>query len=199
MDDRLKETLSAMMDDQADELAVRRVLSHDDQGAVHRQWQRWQQIRDVLHDAPGTLASGSLQVDVRAAVRSSLTDAEPDETSGHSAPAGAVSIRTRSRRHERWRWSAVAMIGLGVLLGFGAGTGWDNLSGLNGDEWVSIQTGAPLHREQAMPEVVLQRLDQRQWEQLNRYLLEHAQNNGLGSGQGALGYARVASVTGSGY
>ena len=28
MDDRLKETLSAMMDDEADELSVRRLLSH---------------------------------------------------------------------------------------------------------------------------------------------------------------------------
>lgn len=198
MDDRLRETLSAMMDDQADELAVRRVLSHDDQAAVHRQWQRWQQIRDILHDAPGAGGAGSLQVDVRAAVHSSLAglDPSPAENAGKQ-PAGSDAVR--ARRHERWRWSAVAMIGLGVLLGFGAGTGWDTLSGPHGDQWVPIQAGTQVRVEQDMPEVVLQRLDERQWEQLNRYLLEHAQNNGLGSGQGALGYARVASVTGSGY
>ena len=34
MDDRLKETLSAMMDDEADELSVRRLLSHAEQDQV---------------------------------------------------------------------------------------------------------------------------------------------------------------------
>ena len=34
MDERLRETLSAMMDDEADELSVRRLLSHGDQEDV---------------------------------------------------------------------------------------------------------------------------------------------------------------------
>ena len=47
MDDRLKETLSAMMDDEADELSVRRLLSHAEQDQVRSQWQRWQQVRVI--------------------------------------------------------------------------------------------------------------------------------------------------------
>ncbi|HAP52178.1 MAG TPA: anti-sigma factor, partial [Marinobacter adhaerens] len=50
MDDRLRETLSAMMDDEADELSVRRLLSHDRQDEVRAQWQRWQDVRDLMHD-----------------------------------------------------------------------------------------------------------------------------------------------------
>lgn len=49
MDDRLRETLSAMMDDEADELAVRRLLSFSDQDEVRGQWQRWQHIHDLMH------------------------------------------------------------------------------------------------------------------------------------------------------
>lgn len=45
MDDRLRETLSAMMDDEADELSVRRLPSHGRQDEVCDQWQRWQQVR----------------------------------------------------------------------------------------------------------------------------------------------------------
>lgn len=185
MDDRLRETLSAMMDDQADELAVRRVLSHDDQEAVHKQWQRWQQIRDVVQDAPHAGAT----VDVREAVRQSLHD-DPEQSGDQPSV---------NRIRARWRWSAVAMISMGVLLGFGAGSGWDTLTSPHSDGLVSVRTAGPSDGMAHVPEVALQGLDERQWEQLSRYLLEHAQNNSVGTGQGAVGYARVTSVTGSGY
>ena len=66
MDDRLRETLSAMMDDQADELSVRRLLSHADQEQVRGQWQRWQTLRDVMRDDEPALHFG---LDVSAGVR----------------------------------------------------------------------------------------------------------------------------------
>ncbi|MEO9587180.1 MAG: sigma-E factor negative regulatory protein, partial [Marinobacter sp.] len=68
MDDRLKETLSAMMDDEADELSVRRLLSHAEQDQVRSQWQRWQQVRDLMHQ--GGVAPED--VDVSAGVRDAL-------------------------------------------------------------------------------------------------------------------------------
>ncbi|MEP2614726.1 sigma-E factor negative regulatory protein, partial [Marinobacter alexandrii] len=68
MDDRLRETLSAMMDDEADELSVRRLLSHSRQDEVCDQWQRWQQVRGLMHKNH-SLAEG---VDVSGAVREVL-------------------------------------------------------------------------------------------------------------------------------
>ncbi len=184
MDDRLRETLSAMMDNQADELAVRRVLSHDDQQSVRDQWQRWQRIRDAIHEAPST-SSG---IDVSAAVRTSLD--RPDEEGGAD-----VARKTIRRRHAPWRWSAVAMITLGVVVGFGVGSRWDVMSPPGADSLVPVQ--AEVSPE--VPEVALQGLDEQQWEQVSRYLLEHAQNNSVGAGQGAVGYARLTSVSGQGY
>ncbi|SFR75010.1 sigma-E factor negative regulatory protein RseA [Marinobacter daqiaonensis] len=186
MDDRLRETLSAMMDDQADELAVRRVLSHDDQEAVRDQWRRWQRIRDVIHDAP----SSHHGIDVGAAVRKNL-DQAPVQT--------RTADEELRRRHAPWRWSAVAMIGLGVALGFGAGSGWDSITGAGSDTLVPIQAQVPPGQNGVVPEVALQGLDERQWEQLSRYLLEHAQNNSVAAGQGAVGYARLTSVSGQDY
>ncbi|WP_417547107.1 sigma-E factor negative regulatory protein [Marinobacter segnicrescens] len=186
MDDRLRETLSAMMDDQADELAVRRVLSHHDQQAVREQWQRWQRIRDVIHEAP----HGDAGVDVRAAVRDSLDRA---------ADAEVVQRRTIRRRHAPWRWSAVAMIALGVAVGFGAGSGWEVMSEGSPDNLVPVQAQVPAAASGTVPEVAIQGLNERQREQISRYLLEHAQYNSIGAGHGALGYARVTSVSGQGY
>ena len=74
MDDRLRETLSAMMDDEADELSVRRLLSHDQQGDVRLQWQRWQRIRDLMHN--GHVPTDT--VDVSAGVRRVLAGRGPE-------------------------------------------------------------------------------------------------------------------------
>lgn len=188
MDDRLRETLSAMMDDQADELAVRRVLSHHDQQAVRDQWQRWQRVRDIIHETP----HGHAGVDVRAAVRASL-----DQPGAN----GAHHRRAIRRRHAPWRWSAVAMIALGVAVGFGAGSGWDVLSEPDADSLVPVQARVPASASGSgtVPEIALQRLDEHQREQISRYLLEHAQYNSVGAGQSAVGYARLTSVSGQGY
>lgn len=185
MDERLKETLSAMMDDQADELSVRRLFSHPDQQQVRSQWQRWQRVRDLMHD--GSLES----VDVSAGVRDTLAGRPTQAPSSPTAPASG-------RRLPVWRWPVAAMVAMALVLGFGAGAGW-NESELTPalmaqqDRAAGGITGA---ESGAIPEVALQGLNQDQWEHLSRYLLEHAQHSSLGAGPGSVGYARLTSVSG---
>ncbi|MCG7201121.1 anti-sigma factor [Marinobacter pelagius] len=189
MDDRLRETLSAMMDDEADELSVRRLLSHHDQAHVRDQWQRWQQVRDLMHSGH-TPAEG---VDVSASVRAAL-DGRSGVTPYRASARGATPVT-------RWRWPAVAMVAVALVVGFGAGAGWDSREG-------PAASVAPEVAAQSLPdetaatapvsEVTLQGLDEEQWEQMSQYLLEHAQHNSVGAGRGAVGYARVVSA-GNGY
>ncbi|MDY6814728.1 MAG: sigma-E factor negative regulatory protein [Pseudomonadota bacterium] len=189
MDDRLRETLSAMMDDEADELSVRRLLSHHDQARVRAQWQRWQQVRDLMHSGH-TPAEG---VDVSTHVRAALD--------GRSGSARQRTSAKGISPAARWRWPAVAMVAVALVVGFGAGAGWDSRED-------SAATGAPEMAAQSFPdkdaaaapvrEVALQGLDKEQWEQMSQYLLEHAQHNSVGAGRGAVGYARVVSA-GNGY
>lgn len=178
MDDRLKETLSAMMDDQADELSVRRVFSHSDQAEVRGQWQRWQQIRDLMQDN----ALVNAAADVSRPVRQALDEREQE-----------LPLQTARSPHGRkhLRWSAVAMVAVGVMAGFGLGVDWQN----GGTEAMVAVSGPPA--AMVVPEVALQGLDEQQWEHLSRYLLQHAQHNSVGAGRGAVGYARLASVSGS--
>lgn len=177
MDDRLKETLSAMMDDHADELSVRRVLTHNNQAQVRDQWQRWQQIRGLMQD--GALVNNV--ADASNPVRLALEE-ESGESPLHAEPSPRV------RRH--WRWSAVAMVLMGVVAGFGMGFDWQSTGA---DAMVAVSGPPPAT---TVPEVALQGLDEQQWEHLSRYLLEHAQHNSVGAGRGAVGYARLTSVSG---
>ncbi|BES72488.1 hypothetical protein RE428_35060 [Marinobacter nanhaiticus D15-8W] len=187
MDERLKETLSAMMDDQADELAVRRVLSQASKSEVRGQWHRWQQLRSLMHDERRDLAT----VDVSAAVRAELDDAPA------RAQLSDVPVRNTTARRSM-RWSAVAAVSLALLVGFGAGAQWGVPTGDGETALAAGVTGQAGQVDPAMgavPEIALQGLDEEQREQMSRYLLEHAQNNSVGMGYGTMGYARVASAS----
>lgn len=186
MDDRLRETLSAMMDDEADELSVRRLLSHERQDEVRGQWQRWQDVRDLMR-------GGQVQVhglDVSAAVR--------DRLDGRHSPATRPENDIEQRAGLRWHWPAVAMVAMALVVGFGAGAGWDS-SATATAQAVTAVAGEPSAPEQPVREVALQGLDEEQWEHMSRYLLEHAQHNSVGAGRGAVGYARLVSANAGGY
>jgi sigma-E factor negative regulatory protein RseA len=189
MDDRLRETLSAMMDDEADELAVRRLLSFSDQDEVRGQWQRWQQIHDLMHGTGAAADSVSPAADVSAGVWQRLDGGVP--ASEHRA------VKTIGR--QRWHWPAVAMIAMALVVGFGAGSGWQSAAE---PELIAAQASAEPNAAAtvaSVSEVSLQGLDDRQRQQIHRYLLEHAQHNSVGAGRGSVGYARLVSVDAEGY
>jgi len=186
MDDRLRETLSAMMDDEADELAVRRLLCFSDQDEVRGQWQRWQQIHDLMHGSGAAADSVSPAADVSAGVWQRLDGGVP--ASKHNA--------TESTSRQRWHWPAMAMIAMALVVGFGAGSGWQSAAD---PELIAAQTLVEPSSAATVSEVSLQSLDDRQRQQIHRYLLEHAQHNSVGAGRGSVGYARLVSVDAGGY
>ncbi len=186
MDDRLRETLSAMMDDEADELSVRRLLSHDRQDEVRAQWQRWQDVRDLMHDTHVPAD----RLDISKGVREVL---DGRHSALDRSGAGVLKASTR-----RWHWPAVAMVAMALLVGFGAGAGWDS-SATGTVQPVTAATTDAAAPQAPVREIALQGLDEEQWQQMSRYLLEHAQHNSVGAGRGAVGYARLVSANGGGY
>lgn len=186
MDDSLKETLSAMMDDQADELAVRRLLSNAEHHELSGQWRRWQQMHDLMRDDPVV----PKPVDVSAGVRASLFGESVDRPLRPAVNHPTVKATS-------WRWSAAAMVMISLAVGFGMGAEWesDGVGAVASGTVPAAPQGSPTEGE--VPEVALQGLDNEQWEHLSRYLLEHAQHNSVGAGRGSIGYARLASVSGA--
>ncbi|MBS3803100.1 MAG: sigma-E factor negative regulatory protein [Oleiphilaceae bacterium] len=193
MDDRLKETLSAMMDDQADELSVRRLLSSSDSDEARDQWRRWQRLRDLMQDREAA------RVNVSARVNEALSGGavKPVEE-GTLPPVKTGSARTMST----WRWPVPAMLALALVVGFGAGSDWEFANpqaartadaGTAGALPASGQT--QIQQEEGVPEITLQGLSDDQRQHLGRYLLEHAQHSSVAASRGSLGYARLTSMS----
>jgi sigma-E factor negative regulatory protein RseA len=187
MDERLRETLSAMMDDEADELSVRRLLSHGNQDEVRNQWQRWQQVRDLMHESHGPEES----VDVAVAVREALD--------GHVRPEPS-RLKAQVVAGSYWRWPVAAMVVMALVIGFGAGAGWDGQTQepVAAVAVTELSDGDALALSARVEEVALQRLDEEQLKQMRQFMLEHAQHNSVGAGRGSVGYARLVSAS-SGY
>lgn len=51
MDDRMKESISALLDNEADELELRRVLNHPDDSGMRAVWSRYSMVSDLM--SPG--------------------------------------------------------------------------------------------------------------------------------------------------
>lgn len=103
----LQESLSALMDDQADELEVRRVLQACEQDqALRDTWARYQLARAVMHKEPW-----QGQVDLSAGIAAALAD----------EPTPVASQPEQSRRTAWWprmgRVAVAASVTLAVLIG----------------------------------------------------------------------------------
>jgi len=102
------ESLSALMDGQASELELRRLLKQSENEALRQQWQRWQIARAALHGQKQSLAPLNLAERVSAAL--------------HEQPAAAPMPHTkRIPRRGLWRvagqWAMAASVTLAVLGG----------------------------------------------------------------------------------
>lgn len=191
MDERLKEILSSMLDDEADELSLRRVLRQGDAEEMQRTWRNWHQMRALLRDDERPYAL----VDVSAAVRAELDGAKPQRRL-RLPPVNKVLPR------QARPWALTAMVALALGLGFGAGSQWRHALPGGSDALASADTAGQHGIERVddsgssgMANFSMAQLDPAQREQLSAYLLRHAQHSSIGGGRGAVGFARVASIS----
>lgn len=102
----LRETMSALMDDEAEQLELRRVLHASEQDEeVRRTWERYQLARSVMHKEPWQTG-----VDLSAAIAAALAD-EP-----------ALQMQAEPVRSSRWklqlgRVAVAASVTVAVLVG----------------------------------------------------------------------------------
>lgn len=120
MNDRMNESLSALIDGEADELEVRRLLNEVEQDdELRERWSRYQMMGSLLREEP------TMMVDLSKGIMQAI-DGEPmDEVPARerAATAGSDVVATTETRSGTWKqgWIAsgavAASVTLAVLLG----------------------------------------------------------------------------------
>lgn len=205
----LEQTLSALMDGEASELELQRILRQLNEPEVRKAWQSLHQLRSAMHQEP------FVDVDVSAGVMAALADTEMD-----AAPGTKAVDSSRSRNSSGWKsWQRMA-VAASVTLAVLGGVRFYNQVQLPSAEQTLARTAVPAVQQPQQPRspaylregpVVLAsysgqtRQEEQQdaelstqWhrEQLPLYLKQHAQQSGNGGAEGALPYARAASMEG---
>ena len=73
MNERLKESLSALLDGEVNELELQRVLAHDDKQAVSTCWQHYHEIKSLMQSDKLL----RVNVDIRGSVMDVINKDEP--------------------------------------------------------------------------------------------------------------------------
>jgi sigma-E factor negative regulatory protein RseA len=189
----LQESLSAVMDNQADELELRRVLAASDDPELRATWSRYQIARAVMHKE---LLEPRL--DIAAAISVALAD----------EPVPAASQAQRGPWRTVGRLAVAASVTVAVL----AGVRFYNQDDITGAQLAqqasqpvlnipqvsgpAMLAGFNTSEEQAAPAASAVGEGQPGWheQRLPAYLRQHAQQAAMGTNEGALPYARAASL-----
>ena len=198
MNDQIRESLSALMDGEANELELERVLKHSDDEQLRETWARY-------HLASGALQSGTLQpssIDVSERVMAAISD-EPEldikpvaRWSNFLRPAASFAVAASV--------FATVLVGsqfYGLLGGGGdAGTAPVELADrvstvgmVNTLGGSAVRVGHALPALRAAPASRATDFDQLARQRLQRYMLSHTEQASLNAPQGMMPYARVAS------
>ena len=199
----LKQSLSALIDNEADELELRRVLNASDEAELRASWTRYQIARAAMHKE-----TFHAQVDLSAGIMAAI-DAEPALAA--AAPEHAESAaKTIKVRNMPWlgRVAVAASVTLAVL----GGVRFYNQDTIQQDAMMaSSEQRLPAANHSQGPvvlasynaqndraSVVQDRTESDAWyeRRLPSYLLQHAQQSSVNKTESGLPYARAASLEG---
>lgn len=203
MDDRLKESISALMDEEANELELQRILSHKDKDEVHALWKEYHLARDVMTSSQDL----GFQVDVSDAV-SSIIDSEeiPEANLGegsHDTRPELSNIRAEQSgvRKKAKRFESRNLFALAASVAFAFAVFWQgNLEQPFTDTIPQTAQVAPsasdllVVSETNRQPKIHSHLSDDHAKQFNQYLLRHAEHSVRGTHSGMMPLARVASI-----
>lgn len=188
MNDRMKESLSALVDGETDELEVRRILNQVEQNNELREsWQRYQMIGSLMRDEP--VAATDLSRGIMQAIDGEPMDEVPalnDSQNLNQKPAVP-----QAKRGINWMASAAVAASVTVAVLLGVRLNHDiqqqDLVAEAGQASETVEQVAASNNAVDAAE-----LEQAQ-RKLQEYVLQHTENAALNTGRGMMPFARVAS------
>ncbi len=187
MNDALREALSAVMDGEGDELALRRILARGDDQTLRATWARYHIARDVLQGRRATF-----DMDISQAVREAVAGEATPRRRG-AGPWGAVASFAIAASV-----TAVVLLGGRELAGVGERAGSAPPASPVGP--VTTTAGTPVRASYGSRAVPVQQpastgaYDELARQRLRRYSQEHAEQAALNTPQGLIPFARVPEI-----
>jgi negative regulator of sigma E activity len=187
MDDKMKETISALIDNEASEIELQRVLSRVSDAELNEVWSSYYKIRDVIQGDQRSMVS----IDVRAGVMAAIEN---------EMPAGAEQINdttiitpsAETRRHNKpWLYGASMAIAASAILAVVV-----NLESLwQASDLTELQSNAVAQasNEELQPRVITD-MDSQNAKRFTKYLLRHSELSTLRTNYGMMPLVRVASI-----
>ena len=216
MDDRLKESISALIDDEANELELQRVLSHADKGELLDTWASYHRVRSVLKSDNEEL----LAIDISQSVSQMISQEAPlqlnDELS-ESAFDESTQIQESSvsqseepaKRADSGRYTSRISSGLAIAASVAFALFFVLQSSVNEPLNVNdsqVAAVSPVGSTSALQRVnisndlihkqpkIIVEFSEEHARRFNEYLLRHAEHSVVSSSAGLMPLARVASV-----
>ena len=193
MSDKENEALSALMDGELDEMALRRTLNQlDDEPELKQTWSRYHLQRDTIK---GDISAFST-LDISGAISAAIDD-----------EATLESTKQPSESKPWWKAVAGLSIAASVALAVVIGARFNPLVETQGVQQLASKTQVKV----VTPEITLvkgpsmiaqsnselegvdEKVLQQAQERLNSYLKQHAQDSALGQGRTAMPFARVVN------
>lgn len=201
--ENLKQSLSALMDNEADELELHRVLHASDDAELRDQWSRYHVARAAMHNEVW-----QVQTDLSAQIMAAI-EAEPALAADQHKTFKAAE---QARKTPSKPWLARLAVAASVTLAVLAGVRFYNYDGLQ-QEAVLVQSEQrlPVNSHTQSPVVLASYSAQGEaapmaqavsgqdaWynSRLPSYLRQHAQQSSMNQSDVGLPYARAASLEG---
>jgi len=213
MSDKVLEEVSALMDGEATELELHRVLKcAEDELEVRKKWQRYHLARSVFRGETRENANGFAAMDISLCVSEAITD-EP----AYALLSDDSAVQRTWKRMVKPIGSVAVAASVSAMVVFG----WQSMNGVtqfgasplaagtvspssqvvpfqqtpNPSGYVSVAQGYEGRvdvRAPALQEVI--RLQKPEGEHFNRYILSHSGNTVFNTASGAVPYARVVTL-----
>ncbi|QEY58990.1 RNA polymerase subunit sigma [Pseudomonas sp. C27(2019)] len=199
----LKQSLSALIDNETDELELRRVLNACDEAELRACWSRYQIAHAAMHNEPF-----HAQVDLSAKIMAAI-DAEPVLTAAKPERSEQAAI---SKRMRSTPWLSRVAVAASVTLAVLGGVRFYNQDTIQQDAIMASSEQRLPAANHAQGPVVLasysaqsdraaatqSRTESDAWyeRRLPSYLLQHAQQSSVNKTESGLPYARAASLEG---
>lgn len=187
MNEVLRESLSAVMDGEGDDLALRRLLARSDDAQVRATWSRYHLARDALK-GQATMVSGDISAAVRQAVDAEALPRRRAAGSWRSVASFAIAASV----------TAVVVLGGRELAGVGDRPGAAPMAAPVG--LVNTLGAAPVRASygaRALPALkptTAGAYDELARQRLRLYSQEHAEQAALNTPQGLIPFARVPEI-----